>query len=87
MSTTPFRSDYPGFDAGANFVMRHKLTSVELVQLRLNFFAEPCIMVEVMLDKLPGIFLRAAIIFCGDACQLRLKFWVEVNFHTVRLSV
>ena len=74
-------------NAGANVVMRHKITPVELVQPRFNFFAEQRIMVDIVFNKLPGVFLRAAIIFCGDACQLRLKFWVEVKFHTVRLSV
>jgi hypothetical protein len=53
-------------DAGTNFVVGHKLTLVELAQPSLNLFAEPRVMVKVMLYELSGIFLSAAVIFCGD---------------------
>jgi hypothetical protein len=73
-------------DAGANFFVVDKFVMVELTKPRLDLLTELCVMVNVMFDKLPNVFFRAAVIFCCDAGQLCLEFGAEIYFHKASLG-
>jgi hypothetical protein len=53
---------------------------VELLQALPDLLAKPCIMVEIMLDKLLNVPVRIAAVFSGYPIQLRLQAGIERYF-------
>ena len=53
--------------------MSEVFAPVELLQPRLDVLAKPCIMVEIMLDKLLNIRVGIAAVLGGDEVQLGLQ--------------
>jgi len=66
--------------------VRDKFSLSELAEPRLHLLTKPGVMVKVMLYELPDIFFRAAIVFCRDVGQLRLKLRSEIYFHKTSLG-
>jgi hypothetical protein len=73
-------------DPHAYFLVGDKLSLIELAEPRFYLLAEPRVMVKIMLNELPDIFFRAAVIFRRNLRQLRLEFGAEIHFHKARLG-
>jgi len=73
-------------DARADFLVGDNFSLVELSEPRFDLLAKPGVMIEVMLDKLPDVFFRAAIIFRRDVGQFRLELGTKIHFHTASLG-
>jgi hypothetical protein len=80
------RAKHP-FDAGYHLTVRQELSAVKLIQAFFYFLPKPAVMVQVMLDQFPDVFIRAALILRSDAIQLGFQLGGEVNFHAPRLPL
>ena len=57
---------------------------VELLQSLPDLLAEPCIVIDVVLDELLHVLIRAAAVFSGDTVDLRFQIGVEMYFHCLQ---
>lgn len=71
-------------DPCAHVFVSYELPAVELGQASLSFLAEPGVVVDVMLDKLPNILLRVAVVFRCGMRELRQELGTEVDFHSIK---
>src|SRR5690349_1383054 len=65
--------------------MRKELPAVELLQAVRHLLPEPHIVIEIVLDKLLNVFVRAAAAIRSNTIKLRLDFRCKVHFHVLRV--
>jgi len=61
--------------------MRDVFAPIELLQAFSDLLAKPCVMIEVMLDKLLDVPVGIAAVLSGDAVHLRFQIGAEMYFH------
>ena len=73
------------FEARPDLLVGKKLPTVELAQTGRDLFSQPCIVIEIVFDKLLDILVRVAAVLRCHPIELCLQFPGEVYFHTLNL--
>lgn len=71
-------------DPCAHVFVSFGFPTVEFGQASLDLLAKPGVVVDVMLDELPDILFRVAVVFGSDMRQLRQELGAKVDFHNVK---
>ncbi len=75
------------FQPSAHFLVTQELALVELFQTPCDLLPEPYVVIDIMLDELLDILIRAAVDFGGNPLKFRFQLRVEVDFHDSRVAV
>jgi len=66
--------------------VRQVFAPVELLDALAHLLPEPCVVVQVVFDKLLNVAVGVAAIFGGNLIQFGFKDRAEVDFHNLRLE-